>query len=265
MRQLNQSGLITPEQMDRWSIGIIGTGAIGSFTAMALTKMGFKNIATWDDDTIEDHNIANQMFPVGDVGKKKAIATREMVKQFSGENIVSLSIRATAKKVYNFLRSTFPGTNTMILLCVDSLDVRKAIAEELAKEYGIFVLDARMGAKTYRVLGFDSADADSIEAYMKTFVADKDAVQERCGQKSIIYTVLGVAAELCSFVHKTITPNNMGGHNMPPEVIFDYGAGIRIQRRIITDLVKLDDLPDTPEAEAAPESANAEQTAEVPF
>ncbi len=215
---------------------------------MALTKMGFKNIATWDPDKIEEHNIANQMFPVESVGMRKAIATRDMVKQFSGEDIVSLSVNATAKKVAKFMRDTFPHCNKMVLLCVDSLDVRRELAEGFAREYNIHVIDARMGAKTYRVLGFSTCRPQEFADYMATLVPDKDAVQERCGQKSIIYTVLGVAAEVCSFIHQTIMSAEEGGYyKVPNPVVFDYGTGLRLQRRTLGHIEKLDEMHETPE------------------
>ena len=249
MRHLNQAGLLPQETMDNWAIGIIGTGAIGSFTVMALAKMGFKNIVTWDNDKIEDHNIANQMFPVEDVGIHKALATRKMVKQFSGEDIITLSTVATGAKVIKFMRSAFAEKSVLIILCVDSLDTRKALAEALVEEYGIFVIDARMGAKTYRVLGFDTKSVSSYQNYMKSLVPDSEAVQEPCGQKSIIYTVLGVAAEVCSFVHKAVSVNPHTGRCMMPEpVVFDYGSGMRIQHRIVGEVEVLDEMPDALES-----------------
>jgi molybdopterin/thiamine biosynthesis adenylyltransferase len=241
-RHLNQSGLLSQETMDNWAVGIIGTGAIGSFVAMALTKMGIKNMVTWDPDTIEEHNIANQVFPVESVGKRKAVATRDMVKQFSGESIISLATVASGDKAYNYLVNSFPSKKYLFILCVDSLDVRKKLADELAKTWGLLVIDARMGAKTYRVLAMDTTDSNSVTDYFRTLVPDADAVQEPCGQKSIIYTVLGVAAEVCSFVHKIIQPLPGGnGAPLPEPVTFDYGCGLRLQRRVVGELVKMNE------------------------
>lgn len=243
MRNLNQSGLLSQETMDEWAIGIIGAGAIGSFVAMALTKMGIKNMVCWDPDKIEEHNISNQMFPVDSVGKRKAVAVREMVKQFSGENI--LTVATKAKKITGFMNEAFPNSNHMYLLCVDSLDVRKELAQELNKDPHLYVIDARMGAKTYRVLGFVTGNAVEFANYMGTLVPDSEAVQERCGQKSIIYTVLGVAAEVCSFVHRTMAfaETEPVLKSMPP-VVFDYGTGMRIERRPPGKIEKLSEMPD---------------------
>lgn len=229
-RHLNQSLLFPQARMDQMAVGIIGTGAIGSFVAMALAKMGIKNIMTWDHDKIEEHNIANQIFPVDSVGKRKAIATREMVKQFSGEDICTTAIKITGAKAYRALSDAFPNHRLCLILAVDSLDVRRAIVEDLRQAWGTQVIDARMGAKTYRVMTFAPTQARELTDYLATLTSDADAVQERCGQKSIIYTVLGVAAEVCAFVHAYAMEDTFGADWAPAPVVFDYGTGIRMQR-----------------------------------
>lgn len=242
-RFLNQTQLLPQDEINRYAVGIIGTGAIGSFVAMALTKMGFNNIVTWDPDKIEDHNIANQMFPVADIGKRKANATKDMVKMFSGENIISLATKITGRKASDYLNQAYPGKHQILILAVDSLDVRKDIVDGL---YGYVtdctVIDARMGAKTYRVMGFKADDRNETDAYLKTLVPDGEAVQEHCGQKSIIYTVLGVAAEVCGFVHYIVMRFSLMDRHapwIPSPVIFDYGTGMRLQHRHVGDVVKV--------------------------
>lgn len=230
MRNLNQALLLPQANMDSCAIGIIGTGAIGSFVAMALAKMGFTNMIAWDPDKYEEHNVATQMCPVDGVGLRKAIVTRNMVKQFSGEDIVTLATKVTGQKAYAYLQSTFPGKRLIMVMAVDSLDVRRELVEGWRRAHGMWVVDARMGAKTYRVMSFWPVHADQFTAYMNTLVPDADAVQERCGQKSIIYTVLGVAAEVCAFVHSIAMHQEGGIFDAPNPVIFDYGTGMRIQQ-----------------------------------
>ncbi len=229
-RHLNQTLLLPQAAIDRFSIGIIGTGAIGSFTAMALTKMGFSSIVTWDHDKIEEHNIANQMFPIESVGTRKALATRTMVKQFSGEDIITVASKITGQKAYEYLSSAFPNKMPIMIMAVDSLDVRRELVEGFRRAWNMPVIDARMGAKTYRVMAFIPSEASEFTDYMATLVSDADAVQERCGQKSIIYTVLGVAAEICSFVHAIVMQEEGGMISHPHPVVFDYGTGIRLQQ-----------------------------------
>jgi molybdopterin/thiamine biosynthesis adenylyltransferase len=244
-RFLNQTGLLPEAQLEQFAIGIVGTGAIGSFVAMALTKMGFKYVVTWDFDKIEEHNIANQMFPLADVGKRKAIATRDMIEKFSGEKAICLATKATGEGVLSYMDKAFNGKTPIVILAVDSLDIRKEIVEGMANLWGTSVIDARMGARTYRVLSFYSGNHEQRTQYLATLVPDGEAVQERCGQKSIIYTVLGVAAEVCNVVHHIVTRRNLDNANRntmpeyPSPVVFDYGSGIRLQRQHVAETVVL--------------------------
>lgn len=248
-RHLNQTLLLPQDRMDQCAIGIIGQGAIGSFVSMALTKMGFKNVIVWDHDKYEEHNIPTQMCPIDGVGKRKVIVARDMVKQFSGEDIIAVATKVTGEKAYDYLSDTFPSHKLIMIMAVDSLDVRRALVEGFRKAYGLWVVDARMGAKTYRVMTFWPDHADQFTDYMSTLVSDADAVQERCGQKSIIYTVLGVAAEVCAFVHSIAMQDEGGINTSPHPVIFDYGTGIRMQERRVQGetLDFTDDAPPVPE------------------
>ena len=50
---------------------IIGCGSIGSNVAELLARYGVERITLWDFDTVEPHNIANQLFTEEDVGAPK--------------------------------------------------------------------------------------------------------------------------------------------------------------------------------------------------
>ena len=49
-------------------VHIIGCGAIGSTVAENLVRFGITKITLYDFDTVEAHNIANQMFRHTDIG-----------------------------------------------------------------------------------------------------------------------------------------------------------------------------------------------------
>ena len=56
-----QLDVIPVEILDE-PINIIGAGAVGSFTALTLAKMGFAQIAVWDDDVVSEENLNAQFF-----------------------------------------------------------------------------------------------------------------------------------------------------------------------------------------------------------
>ena len=42
-------------------INIIGVGAVGSYIALQLAKLGVEKIIIWDFDVVDEHNITNQV------------------------------------------------------------------------------------------------------------------------------------------------------------------------------------------------------------
>jgi len=65
-----------PEK-DQSRIHIVGCGSVGSTVAENLARCGVTKMTLWDFDTVEPHNLANQMFREKDVGKLKVEATCE--------------------------------------------------------------------------------------------------------------------------------------------------------------------------------------------
>ena len=79
-----------PEK-DSSRIHIVGCGSVGSTLAENLIRCGVTKLALWDFDTVEEHNIVNQMFRKADVGREKVEALelrQEIVKQHWGNPYV---------------------------------------------------------------------------------------------------------------------------------------------------------------------------------
>ena len=108
-------------------ITIIGAGALGSWIAFILLKMGFTNINVIDYDTIEEHNIPNQLFMESQIGKTKVEALEEIYNNFFNDDVLRLSttcgrIDADSSKPHD-----------IIFCAVDSMSSRKEIYENLFK------------------------------------------------------------------------------------------------------------------------------------
>ncbi len=70
-----QVGLVDIQSFRDNTIAIVGCGAIGSYVASSLAKMGLTNFNLYDFDKIEVHNLPNQFFKEKDVGKYKVNIT----------------------------------------------------------------------------------------------------------------------------------------------------------------------------------------------
>lgn len=103
-------------------IHIIGCGSVGSTIAENLVRCGIKNVVLWDFDTVETHNIVNQMFHQQDVGKLKTEALRDILCDINPE--VSETIKLKSNGWHDELLSGY------IFLCVDDISIRQEIVKK---------------------------------------------------------------------------------------------------------------------------------------
>jgi molybdopterin/thiamine biosynthesis adenylyltransferase len=179
--------LITPEALKR-KITIVGAGAIGSFVALSLAKMGFDDLTVIDFDTVDPENIGSQFYSTDSIGKKKVDALTEMVWNFTGKVIKPINQQLTEKD----------EISTDILICaVDNMGVRKFLAERSNFNW---LIDPRMGAEYATMSAVKAMDTASYTNYLKTLFSDEEAVQERCTAKTTIYTVLLIAGQVVKAV-----------------------------------------------------------------
>ncbi len=109
-----------PEKNDA-RIHIIGCGSVGSTVAENLARNGLTKITLWDFDTVEPHNLANQMFRAKDVGQLKVEAVKDIICEINPDAADNIKLEPKGwdgKKVSGY-----------IFLCVDSIELRKKIVE----------------------------------------------------------------------------------------------------------------------------------------
>lgn len=161
------------------TVNIIGAGAIGSFMALQLAKMGMTRIKVWDMDEVSVENMSCQFFRFSDIGKNKALALKDLVRDFTGTEIESCPRAWTP----------VDKMTGIVVAAVDDMKVRVQIFEACGKMLGVdFVVDTRMGAETALLYVMRPHLKKDVEAYGKTLYSNEDAVQEKCTAKSTIYT-----------------------------------------------------------------------------
>lgn len=194
----NQRRIIDGDILGRTRFVIVGAGAIGTAFTVALCKMGAKLVTVYDFDTIEDHNFANQMHPVSQLGKPKVDSLSLACADYGDCKITTINAPWT------------PGTAVpadVVISCVDNMDVRKALWDYYRASTPFF-LDGRMGAFVYKVFGVDTSDirqSGACEHYQASLHSQASAAPEPCGEKSIIYTVYLVAGMMLSQVREWLT------------------------------------------------------------
>ena len=182
-RFMRQVDILNPDVCHE-QITIIGAGATGSFTALALAKMGFDNILIYDEDSVEEHNFPNQLFPISHLGNNKAQAVEEIVKEYTEVKICSVP------KYYE--KQKLKG---IVVSALDSMKGRKLIYDNaLASGEVKLLIDPRCGAEVFKIYTIDMGLKSEQEVYEKTLHTDGEADPVPCTARAIIYSVLVVSA-----------------------------------------------------------------------
>lgn len=186
---------LLPEDKLTTPINIIGAGAIGSFTCLALAKMGFTNLTVWDFDDIEIENMNCQFFRMSDIGKKKVQALNELVRDFTGVDIA-----------YHPSRYESGQLTGIVITAVDSMNARRLIWENHKGSFTTSLLiDPRMGAESALVYAMRPLLKKDIKAYGTQLYTDEEAVFERCTAKATMYTACMLSGHVAKIVKDFVT------------------------------------------------------------
>ena len=98
---------------------IIGCGSVGSTLAENLARLGVTNFVLYDFDTVEPHNLANQMFVQSDIKTAKVEAVKRIICDINPEAESTIEICAGGY--------TDQKLNGYVFLAVDNIDLRREI------------------------------------------------------------------------------------------------------------------------------------------
>lgn len=122
MMDLSKSYEFFQPEKDSARIHIVGCGSVGSTIAENLARCGITKMTLWDFDTVEAHNIVNQMFRQQDVGKHKVEALKDILTEINPDIADHIELKPEGWK--GKLMSGY------IFLCVDNIELRKEIVEK---------------------------------------------------------------------------------------------------------------------------------------
>lgn len=142
-------------------IHIIGCGAVGSTVAENLCRFGITKMTLWDFDTVEAHNVANQMFRNIDIGKPKVEALASYLAEINPE------IKSDLKLMPDGWRGQ--RLSGYVFLAVDSIDLRREIAEKFkGSPYVKAMFDFRMALLDGQHYAADWSDSKMVEDFLAT-------------------------------------------------------------------------------------------------
>lgn len=201
-----QLDILAPQDIKK-KVGLIGTGGIGSPTALVLAKMGIPELTFWDNDKVEIHNLPNQLFKTEDIGNAKVKALHSILNEF-GTNL----------KKYSSVKKKWDKTVLPIMItAVDSMETRKAIWKVIKKNHLCDIhIETRMGAELMRIYAINPSDPTHIAFYEKTLYSSKESVKTPCTERAIFYNCFIIAGLVGCLIKKHIKQEDT-----PKEIIFD--------------------------------------------
>lgn len=175
-----QAGFFNPNDLGENKVHIVGAGATGSHIADTLASMGIYQLAVYDFDTVEDHNLPNQIYKLSDIGKPKVEALKQHILDKMGFEI----------EAYNQKVEKIENLKGYLVLCTDSMEVQKSIMLLSARlnRNCIGVVETRMGIDQGRVYFFDPNDKLHLSTWNDRWYPDSAALESPCNQRSISMT-----------------------------------------------------------------------------
>ena len=182
---------------------VVGLGSIGSNVAYNLAKLNLTALTLLDDDSVEQHNVANQRFDAADVGRLKSEAVFDTVDRAVGANTVEAYSRRLGdpdldEAVPAIARCRFET----VFLCTDSIESRRLAADRIKlNRVTSLVVDCRMNATQATVYAFDPRDFDQLARYRDTLHSEAE-VDDRNGGCTLTQSIgatAQVAADLATW------------------------------------------------------------------
>lgn len=171
-----------PEKV-KGKIHIVGCGSVGSTVATLLAKSGITSFTLWDFDTVEKHNLVNQMYREKDVGQLKVEALKDVLTEINSEIEVTL-------KPNGWENSLMSG---YVFLTVDNIELRKKIVEaHMNTPYVKAMFDFRTLLESAQHYAADWSDKKSKTDFLSSMQFSHDEAKEETPTSACGVT-LGVA------------------------------------------------------------------------
>lgn len=181
-----------------WSdrrVDLIGCGASGSWTAHALARLGILNFHLWDNDEVEAHNLANQLYPHAAIGRNKAEILGSMLQVATGIQPVIHPFRCEGPA-----DTPDDELGEVVIFCMDSMNARMGVFEDRLKMNGItqLVIDTRMGVDELRIYNFNPNRRMEWSRWVETITPDEETQENACQTRTTIGGTAAVVAGLAT-------------------------------------------------------------------
>lgn len=207
-----QLGIIHPDKLTI-PILIVGAGSIGSWTALALSKLGCSNITVMDGDVIEEHNAGSQIYKASNAGEEKVATLIEKVDFLTDREIFALAEHWTPE---NKIHLEALKKYAIVIAAVDNITTRTQLFTQLRGQPDILYIDARMAANAIEIYTVRGGVEEDSKAYEQTLFLEGEELPVECSERSVVYNVFIVAGLIADLVAK-----HANKQELPKELLAD--------------------------------------------
>lgn len=183
------------------TITIGGAGTIGTWLSLLIARTGDHTLHIFDDDTVEVHNMAGQLFRKSDIGKKKVDAIKELITDLTDhddDTIFAIDTRITDETV----------VNPVCMSCFDSMKARKDMFTAWGKlEDRELFIDGRMSIENYEIYTVRKGEEDS---YLETLFDDSTIPPQICSLKSTSHVGALIGGKMTSVLMNHLANMRIG-------------------------------------------------------
>lgn len=228
---------------------VIGAGAIGSYVAFGLKRMGVKKVTVVDFDTVAGINLPNQFFSesltsdVDDGTLLKTIAlqsTLDMMMPGNGIEIFSMKM----EEYLEIARDSNKHFNAVFPL-VDDMNVRKYLFDFMQNRALLanYLIDSRVGGQYAHVYSIDMNNDEDVQYYKDSLWSNEESQRLPCTGTAVIDVSFCVAGECIGRFRQA-----MLGKLQVLDTFHDYSVGsscifqAKKPRKPIADVVRNNDF-----------------------
>lgn len=181
---------------------IVGCGGIGSFAAFSLAKLGVRTLNLVDFDTVDQHNIPNQMFTPDQLGEPKVTALASTIRAATG---------CQPRTVQAELAAGVPRA-PIVVSALDSMAARAELWKQIRYRLAVgLFLDGRLGGENIVLYSVNPSNPTDVGGYEATLHSDADGDDLPCTARSIIDVGFSVASLITRavrrhYAHEPATP-----------------------------------------------------------
>jgi adenylyltransferase/sulfurtransferase len=201
-------------KVSRATVLVAGAGAIGSQTAVTLARIGVGTIIAVDSDSLEKHNVYNQIYRKDQIWKSKVDALREIIGEISGCEFIGIK-----SKIQNVqVRRLEPD---ILLGCLDNAGAR-FFMNYVSVSLKIPYIDAGIESYAGSVRSVLPQESPCLQCW--PILIKTNEVKAGCSRDPIPSTYF--TASYASGIQVMQLVNHLFGKGIHPMICFDLEKGV---------------------------------------